>query len=292
MSEYDIPIGPLSTAVFLTVSDSGDKVWFTEYTANKIAYLDTTIPIPFEMQISVNQTQNEDIDQSIGDQNNNSVNTPLVLKPSDERLLDIMLKNEQFNSDNNNDNTLNNNIILPTLSSPPSSLSLDEVELSVIGMTDTGLVPGLTYSADPQRINMSKGNDNNTLMQTGDTYSSIIKLVLDENVVKKIRQNEYTVMIKPSAAQGVEWQQQQQRVQPPLFVSLLYPIPIVLDLPVPTTSDQQQTSNMENNNSKNQSGTESFFGIKDISTISIIRTLSLTGVIGLVGYRIYTRVKR
>jgi hypothetical protein len=277
MSEYDIPIGPLSTAVFLTVSDSGDKVWFTEYTANKIAYLDTTIPIPFEMQISVNQTQNEDIDQSIGDQNNNSVNTPLVLKPSDERLLD---------------NTLNNNIILPTLSSPPSSLSLDEVELSVIGMTDTGLVPGLTYSADPQRINMSKGNDNNTLMQTGDTYSSIIKLVLDENIVKKIRQNEYTVMIKPSAAQGVEWQQQQQRVQPPLFVSLLYPIPIVLDLPVPTTSDQQQTSNMENNNSKNQSGTESFFGIKDISTISIIRTLSLTGVIGLVGYRIYTRVKR
>ena len=33
MTEYDIPTGPLSTAVFLTVSDNGERVWFTEYAA-------------------------------------------------------------------------------------------------------------------------------------------------------------------------------------------------------------------------------------------------------------------
>jgi virginiamycin B lyase len=31
MTEYDIPTGPLSTAVFITVSDDGKKVWFTEW---------------------------------------------------------------------------------------------------------------------------------------------------------------------------------------------------------------------------------------------------------------------
>lgn len=58
MTEYDILTGPLSTAVFLTVSDNGEKVWFTamlrsvpQYAANKIAYLDTTIPVPFETQV-------------------------------------------------------------------------------------------------------------------------------------------------------------------------------------------------------------------------------------------------
>jgi hypothetical protein len=30
MTEYDIPTGPLSTAVFLAISDDAEKVWFTE----------------------------------------------------------------------------------------------------------------------------------------------------------------------------------------------------------------------------------------------------------------------
>jgi len=52
MTEYDIPTGPLSTAVFLAISDDREKVWFTEYAANKIAYLDTSIPVPFQIQIT------------------------------------------------------------------------------------------------------------------------------------------------------------------------------------------------------------------------------------------------
>jgi virginiamycin B lyase len=283
MTEYEIPTGPLSTAVFLTVSDNGEKVWFTEYAANKIAYLDTTIPVPYEMQINVTQNQNIDNNQSSGNQNNNSVITPLVLKPQEERILDVSLKGGIKNNDSKNGNTLDS----ITLSSPSESfslLSLNEVELSVIGMTDSGLVPGFTYSANPQRINMSNDGSNTVQMQTNKTYNSKIKLVLEEGNVKKIRQNEYSVMIKSSALEGTE--QQQQQVENPLFVSLLFPIPVLLDLPLSTISDQKQASD------ENQPPTENFFGIRDISLLSTIRILSLTGVIALVGYLIYTKVRR
>src|SRR5213593_74789 len=50
MSEYEIPTGPLSTVLFLTASDDG-KVWFTEWASNKVAYLDTSIKVPFEEQV-------------------------------------------------------------------------------------------------------------------------------------------------------------------------------------------------------------------------------------------------
>jgi streptogramin lyase len=282
MTEYDIPTGPLSTAVFLAVSDNGEKVWFTEYAANKIAYLDTTIPVPFEMQVTVNQNINNN--QSIDSLNNNSVITPVVLKPSEERILNVMLKTEKINSDSKSNNTLNNTIALSSSPSDPSFLlSLNEVELSVIGMTDSGLVPGLTYSANPQRISMSNDGGNTTLMQTNKTYNSEIKLVLEDDSVEKIRQNEYSVMIKSSAAEGID----QQQVEHPLFVSLLFPIPVLLDLPLSPISDQQQVSDIDN-----QSPTESFFGIRDTSLLSIIRILSLSGAIALVGYLIYARARR
>jgi hypothetical protein len=49
--------------------------------------------------------------------------------------------------------------------SDPSSLSFNEVKLALIGMTETGLLPGLTYSANPQRINMSYDSGNAILIQ-------------------------------------------------------------------------------------------------------------------------------
>lgn len=57
MTEYDIPTGPLSTVVYLSASDDGKRVWFTEWAANKIGYLDTEISIPFDLQISKGQTK-------------------------------------------------------------------------------------------------------------------------------------------------------------------------------------------------------------------------------------------
>lgn len=297
MTEYDIPTGPLSTAVFLAVSDDGQKVWFTEYAANKIAYLDTTTPVPFEMKIKLNQNQKTGGNQSIYSLNNDSVITPLVLKPSEEKILNVMLKTEKINSDNKSNNTLNNTIT--SLASDSSSLlSLNEVELSVIGMTETGLVPGLTYSANPQRINMSNVGGNTTLIQTNETYNSKIKLVLEKDRVGKIRHNEYSAMIKSSSSEGIEQnQEQQQGVQHPLFVSLLFPIPVLLDLPLSAIPDQQQVVSDKNlipnnDDEDNQSPSESFFGIRDISLLSLIRIISLSGAIALVGYLIYTRVRR
>lgn len=297
MTEYDIPTGPLSTALFLTVSNDGDKVWFTEYAANKVAYLDTTIPVPFEMQINLNQNQNMDNNQSTDSFNNDTVTLPLVLKPYEERTLNVALKTENANNYSIINDTLNNTIA-SSPSDPFSLLSLNEVEFSVIGTTDSGLIPGLTYSANPQRINMSNDGGGNTVqIQTNETYYSKIKLVLEKESVEKIRHNEYSAMIKSSAPEGIGRQQQQQReIQHPLFVSLLFPIPIRLDLPLSTISDQQQVSNKDlipnNDDTNNQSPIQGFFGIRDISLLSMIRILSLSGVVALVGYLIYTRIRR
>ena len=178
-------------------------------------------------------------------------------------------------------------------------MSLNEVELSVIGMTETGLVPGLTYSANPQRINMSDNGGDTNQIQTNKAYYSRIKLMLEKQSVEKIRHNEYSAMIKSSASEGIEQNREhQQEVQHPLFVSLLFPIPVLLDLPQSATiPDQQQMVSDKNlipnnDDEDNQSPSESFFGIRDISLLSLIRIISLSGVIALVGYLIYTRVRR
>lgn len=49
MTEYDIPTGPLSTALYTSVSKDDSKVWFVEWAANKIAYLDTTTAPSFQL---------------------------------------------------------------------------------------------------------------------------------------------------------------------------------------------------------------------------------------------------
>lgn len=53
MTEYEVPTGPLSTVVFLSVSDEGG-VWFTEWAANKVAYLDTSVQVPFTLDVETN----------------------------------------------------------------------------------------------------------------------------------------------------------------------------------------------------------------------------------------------
>lgn len=52
MTEYEIPTGPLSTVVFLAPSQDSSRVWFTEWASNKIGYLDTTVIVPFEPEIT------------------------------------------------------------------------------------------------------------------------------------------------------------------------------------------------------------------------------------------------
>jgi streptogramin lyase len=292
MTEYDMPTGPLSTALFLAVSDNGERVWFTEYAANKIAYLDTTIPVPFGLQISLNNNQNTDNNQnisSLGIPNNGSTTVPLAIKPSEEKILDVALKAGTMNSNKSSNDIYNNVASLPS-SLLSSLLSLDEVELSVIGMTDSGLVPGFTYVATPQRINMPNDNES-SLLQTSKIYNSQIKLILEDKDASKIRGGgKYTVMLKSSALESIAEQQQH-----PLFLSLLFPLPIFLDLPITTLSEQQQSPSkeiVESSNNKQLVPTENFFGIRDISLLSTIRILTLTSAVALAGYIVYARISR
>ena len=77
MTEYDIPTGPLSTALFISVSEDGKKVWFTEWASNKIAYLDTTIPVPFRMQV---------VEKNIG-------TAPIILKVNGPKTFKVIITN-------------------------------------------------------------------------------------------------------------------------------------------------------------------------------------------------------
>lgn len=55
ITEYDIPTGPLSTTIYLDVSNDGKKVWFTEVLGNKIGYLDTGVSVPFDLQLTTKE---------------------------------------------------------------------------------------------------------------------------------------------------------------------------------------------------------------------------------------------
>jgi virginiamycin B lyase len=242
MTEYDIPTGPLSTTIFIALSDDGKKVWFTEWASNKVAYLDTTIPIPFNMKVA-------------GSNNNssNSVNNwPITLKPNESKTIEVLLNPDKNGS---------------VSASPSSSLSLSEVEIAVIGMSDSGL-RGLTYTATPQRINMQQYPVN----------KSQITLSVEQD---QARPDQYTAMIKASAS---------EKRDPLLFVSLLYPIPLTLNVPITGLVSQQQQNSFHNNNNNNQNSASVFNFNEPLR--SIIRILALPIAISLIGYTIYGRIKR
>jgi streptogramin lyase len=241
MTEYDIPTGPLSTAIFITVSDDGKKVWFTEWASNKIAYLDTTINIPLNFEIE------------------NARNIPIILEPNQPpKTLDVRLNA-----------TENNNYSSPTVT-PSPSVSLRDVELAVIGMTDSGL-KGLTYYAKPQRLDMEKNL----------TAESRIGLSLAQQGNRNdipVRLNQYTTMVKASVL-GKDQQ----------FISLLLPLIIKLDLPA-VVSSAQSDNDRQGTEEDNQGWIEAFVG--DLSFRNIVRIIAISAAVGLTGYIIYGKVIR
>jgi virginiamycin B lyase len=168
MTEFDIPTGPLATVVYLAVSPDAAKVWFTEWASNRIAYLDNTLAVPLDLKT----------------QNNSP--SPLVLKINQTIPLDV--------------------IITRGYNSPPL-LSPNQIELSVVGMTDSGL-QGLTYVAKPQRFNLNETSRMNAM----------INLNLD---VKEAIAGKYTVMERISTLERDN-----------LTVSLLYPQSVTVDVPI------------------------------------------------------------
>jgi streptogramin lyase len=228
MTEYDIPTGPLSTTIFIAVSDDGKRVWFTEWASNKVAYLDTTIPIPFNLKI------------------NNKNNSPTILNANQSKTVEALL--------NANKNT--------------SSLSLAQVEIALIGMSDSGL-KGVTYTANPHRIDMQQYPIN----------KSQITLNVEQD---QSRSGQYTAMVRASTS---------EKKDQLLFVSLLYPILLRVDVPTSTSQQQQQQQQQQNSFQNNNNNQKSGFAF-DEPFRSIIRFLALPVAIGLIGLAIYGRIKR
>jgi virginiamycin B lyase len=242
MTEYDIPTGPLSTALFIAVSDDGKKVWFTEYASNKVAYLDTTIPVPLNLQIK-----------------NNIDDTPIVLKRNEPKSLDVLLL---LNAGDKN------------YSSSPNFVSLSEVELAIIGMSDSGL-RGITYDAQPQRVNL----ENNSMAKSQINLNKEEEEDVSDN---RAGPGNYTTMVKASAAE------KNNSSSSLLFVSLLYPVAITLDIPSSAVDDtsQQQTSSLEDKNSQQESVFRNDTIFRDLA-----RLIALPTAIALIGYIIYRRIK-
>jgi hypothetical protein len=243
MTEYDIPTGPLSTAVFIAISDDGKRVWFTEWASNKVAYLDNTIKIPLDLELK-----------------NKESGTPTLLKTNQPEILNV-----QLNATERNNYPSSSSAALTS-----SPVSLKEVELSVIGMTDSGL-KGITYEAQPQRIDMEKNS----------TAQSRINLHLVQQGIRNnipVRLDHYTTMVKASAPEKDQ-----------LFVSLLSPVAVKLDLPA-VISTEQSKNERQGNEQENQGWIGGFIG--DLSFRNIVRVVAISTTVGLIGYIIYMRIRR
>ena len=166
VTEYDVPTGPLSTVVYFDASKDG-KVWFTEVLANKIGYLDTSISIPFDIQVD-----KEEID--------------FTEKETSKQAKIIV-------------NNLKNNTNL---------VSLEDISISLVGMTDSGL-NGVSFTATPSIINLNQEN---------------VESTLDVLVDKNAKSGTYQVMIQVSAS---------EQVDKTMRISKLYPLTINIDLPKP-----------------------------------------------------------
>lgn len=130
MTEYDIPTGPLAGTVFLSIPHDNKKVWFTEWESNKIGYLDITKEIPYQIKlISGNQKGG----------------SPIIFKQdTSAKTMVILTREDNF--------TLNS-----------ENLTLNNISLSIVGMSDSG-PKGITYSFNPQIIDLSESNEENSLL--------------------------------------------------------------------------------------------------------------------------------
>ena len=216
MTEFEIPTGPLATVVYLAVSPDAANIWFTEWASNRIAYLDNTLVVPLSLNIQ-----------------SSSNPAPLTLKINQTFPLDVVV-------------TRNNN------SSPV--LSLNQIELSIVGMTDSGL-HGLTYLAKPQRL---------SLIETS-RMNAKLDLNLDE---KEAIAGNYTVVTRISTLERNN-----------LTVSLLYPQSITVDVPI-HKSHLQNFPTLVNEQSPNTSSL-----LRDIA-----RFASIGVAVTLIAYLVYRKI--
>jgi virginiamycin B lyase len=234
MAEYEIPTGPLATTVFVALSTDNTKIWFTEWASNKIGFLDLTKQIPYKMLLS-NETLND---------------KPLIFKNNTSYKMNVSLTRNNLSISNQ------------------GNLSLNNIELSVAGMTDNG-PKGITYSFNPQRINLTENNKENSLLK--------LDMVINDNDI--IRSENNTLMIIASISDKNN-----------LTTSVLHPLPISIikpedsyanSSPLPSSTVKEQTATIKNSNASSE-----------INFINIIKNVSLAIAVILIGYIIYKKMKK
>jgi virginiamycin B lyase len=229
MTEFEIPTGPLATSLFLTVDEDQKRIWFTEWASNKIGYLDNSLQVPLNMVVTKNESASTNTDI-----------TPITLKAGESFPVNVAL-------------TLDKNI---------SSLVLaNDTELSVVGMTDSGL-QGIGYTSKPQSVNLM------------DVPERDVGVDLKVETEKAIAGN-YTIMIRASFIENDG-----------LVLSLLYPQLVKLDVPT-KPSEINKIQNFQQFSSKNIESSNSSAMFRDILRIGAIAV-----VIILSGYLIYHNIMR
>jgi virginiamycin B lyase len=241
MIEYEIPTRPLATTVFISLSNDNTKVWFTEWASNKIGSVNITDQIPFKMLFT----------------NESLSNKPITFKNNTSSYqTNISLIRNNFSFTNQNQENLSSN----------------NISLSVAGMTDSG-PKGITYSFNPQRMNLTESNKENSLLK--------LNMVNDDDL---IRSENNTLMIIASVFDKDN-----------LTTSILQPLPISIiklddsydsSLPFPSSTLEETTTNFKNYDALRNSNTSS-----EINLIDIIKYLSLSIAILLIGFIVYKRIK-
>ena len=229
MTEFEIPTGPLATSLFLTVDENEKRIWFTEWASNKIGYLDNTLQVPLNMLVTKNESSSTNTDI-----------TPITLKSGESFPVNVAL-------------TLDKNI---------SSLVLaNDTELSLVGMTDSGL-QGIGYTSKPQSVNLM------------DVPKRNVTIDLKVETEKAIAGN-YTLMLRASLLENDG-----------LVLSLSYPQQVKLDVPT-KPSEINKIQNFQQFSSKNVESSNSSAMFRDLLRIGAIAV-----VIILVGYLIYHNIIR
>lgn len=234
MTEYEIPTGPLATTVFVAISTDNTKIWFTEWASNQIGYLDIKKQIPFKILLT-----NESL---------STYEKPITFKNDTSYQTDVSLIRNNLTQDNQSGNA-----------------SLSNISLSVAGMTDSG-PKGITYSFNPQKINLNENNKENSLLKFEMVNDDVIR---SENNTLMIVANTFKNNITTSILQ-------------PLPISIMKPEEHYANSSPSTPSTlEEQTATIKNSNSSSE-----------INFIDIIKNIPLAIAIILIGYIIYKKMKK
>ena len=130
-------------------------------------------------------------------------------------------------------------------------LSLDDMNISLVGMTHTGL-DGISFTTNSDMINLNQKN--------------IIETTLDVSIDQNIEPGTYQTMLQISTSEIID---------DSMKVSKLYPLAIIVDLPKPIPTDTTQNIELD-----------SEFQIKDAIQYSAIIAIAI-----LISFLVYNRVR-